>query len=316
MVLHSRLATVQQGEHYTRFNKRNPSTQITNDTNTTHLSNPATTKSAWCCPSERQPTPPLLHRRFHCLQTHPSGEIEIRIQQISSNGRRSQQGNRSNRTPYMVGLSVPLHNPTFNSPTIGALHTLQQKETRKHQPNPDYSRYKFSDNKVSVVLFFSVSANAFVPSAPISLTTDTPEWRDSKTIPMSDAGNTQSQQSPQSHSIHGGIERGSPQSTLNSPTSGALHTLQQKETRKHQSTNETKTTHNTNSATTKSAWCGPSERHPTPSLLRRRVYCLQTHPSGEIQTRFQQNSSNGRRCQRNKRTRYMVVLIVVLHNRL
>jgi hypothetical protein len=94
-------------------------------------------------------------------------------------------------------------------------------------------------------------------------------------------GNAANRQSQQSHSIHGGMDRGSPQSTLNSPTSGAFHTLQQKETRKHQSTNETKTAHISNSATMKSAWCCPSERHPTPSLLLRRFYSLETHPSGE-----------------------------------
>jgi hypothetical protein len=101
---------------------------------------------------------------------------------------------------------------------------------------------------------------------------------------MGDAANRQSQQSPQSHSIHGG----SPQSTLNSPTTGALHTLQQNKTRKHKSPTETKTTHLSNVATTKSAWCCPSERHPTPSLLHCQFDCLQTHPSGEIQVRIQQ----------------------------
>jgi hypothetical protein len=179
-------------ESYTHFNKRTPETQITNETKTTHLANPATMKSAWCCPSERHPTPSLLLRGFHCLQRH----------------------------------------------------------TRVER-----SKYEFS-----------------------------------KTVPMGDAANRQSQQA---HLIHGGIDRGSPQSTLNSPTSGALHTLQQRETRKHQTTNETKTTHFSNSATTKSAWCCPSARHPAPSLPRRRFDCLQTHPSGEIQIRIQQNSSMG-----------------------
>jgi hypothetical protein len=82
--------------------------------------------------------------------------------------------------------------------------------------------------------------------------------------------------------------------TLNSPTSGALHTLQQKETRKHQSTNETKTTHNTNPATTKSAWCCSSERQPTPSFPLSQLHCLQTHPSEERSKNTNSaNSSNG-----------------------
>jgi hypothetical protein len=120
----------------------------------------------------------------------------------------------------------------------------------------------------------------------------------SKTVPMGDAANRQSQQSQQAHSIHGGIDRGS-LSIIHFEQSNqwsVTHTST-KETRKHQSTNETNTTHISNSATTKSAWCCPSERHPTPSLLHRRVYSLQTHPSGEIQIRIQQTSSNGRRCQ-------------------
>jgi hypothetical protein len=117
------------------------------------------------------------------------------------------------------------------------------------------------------------------------------------TVPMGDAANRQSQQqSQQAHSIYGSIDRASPQSTLNSPTS-VTHTST-KETRKHKITNETKTTHVAIPPTMKSAWCCPSERHPTPSLLYRRFYSLyMIHPSGEIQIRIQKNSSNGRRCQ-------------------
>jgi hypothetical protein len=153
-------------ERYIHFNKKKPETPNTNQTKTTHISNPATTKSARCCPSESQPTPSLLLRRFDCLQTHPSGEIQMRIQQNNSNVRRCQHA----------------------------------------------------------------------AIATIAL----------------DTGRT---------------DRGSPQSTWNSPTSGVLQTVQQKENRKR--TNETKTTHIPNSATTKSAWCCPSARHPTPSLLHR-----------------------------------------------
>jgi hypothetical protein len=117
-----------------------------------------------------------------------------------------------------------------------------------------------------------------------------------KTIPMGDTANRQSQQSQQSHSIHGGMDSASPQSTLSSPTSGVTHTSS-KETHKHKITKETKTTHDTNPATMKSAWCCPSQHHPTPSLLHRRFHFLQTHPSREIQIRIQQNNSNGRHCQ-------------------
>jgi hypothetical protein len=123
---------------------------------------------------------------------------------------------------------------TLNSPTSGAFHTLHQKKPRNTTPerNQDYSQYKFSDNEVSVVLYFRASSNTFAPSSPIPLSADTPErfkHEFSKTIPMGDTANRQ--QSQQSHSLQAGMDRGSPQFTLNSPTSGALHTLQQKETR-------------------------------------------------------------------------------------
>jgi hypothetical protein len=101
---------------------------------------------------------------------------------------------------------------------------------------------------------------------------------------MGDAGGKVITKSPQSHSIHGIIDRGSSQPTSNSPTSGALYTLQQKENQQHNSpTKPRSTTHNPNpnSATTTSAWCCSSERHPTPSLLLDQFHCLQTHPSGE-----------------------------------
>jgi hypothetical protein len=122
------------------------------------------------------------------------------------------------------------------------------------------------------------------------------EYEFSKTIPMGDAANRLPQQSQQAHSMHGSIDRASSQSDFQQSTSGALHTLQQNKL-EIPITNETKTTNRTNSPTTRSAWCCPSERHTTPSLLLRGCYSLPTHQSGEIQIRIQQNSSNGRRCQ-------------------
>jgi hypothetical protein len=120
----------------------------------------------------------------------------------------------------------------------------------------------------------------------------------SKTVPMGDAANRQSQQSQQVHSIYRDIDRASPQSTMNSPTSGAFVThTSTKRNPEIPITNEIKVAHLSNPATMKSAWCCPSERQPTPSLLLRRFYSLQTHPSGEFQIRIQQTSSNARRCQ-------------------
>jgi hypothetical protein len=93
------------------------------------------------------------------------------------------RNNRNKRTRYMVVLIVPLHKRTLNSPTSGALHTLHQKKpiNTNHQRNQDYSPCKSSDNEVSVVLSFRALPNAFAPSAPIPLSTDTPEWRDPNT---------------------------------------------------------------------------------------------------------------------------------------
>jgi hypothetical protein len=137
----------------------------------------------------------------------------------------------------MVVWIVPLHN--ILSPVQPVEHythfNKRNPQTLNHQRNQDYSHLKFSDNEVSAVLSFRVSPNAFAPSAPIRLSADTPEWRDpntnsAKTIPMGDTANRQSQQPQQSHSIHGGMDRGSPQSTLNSPTNTST-----KQTQKHHS---------------------------------------------------------------------------------
>jgi hypothetical protein len=166
--------------------------------------------------------------------------------------------------------------PTLYSPTSGAVHTLQQKKpgNTNHQRNQDYSHFKFSNNEVTVVLFFSVSPNAFAPSSPILLPTDTPEWRDPNTnsanqfqratLPTGNHNNRTRYMVVLIVPLHN--------RTLNSPTSVVSV---KNETR--QITNQTKNTHIPNSTTTKSAWCCPSERSPTPSLLHRRFYCLQRH---------------------------------------
>jgi hypothetical protein len=119
---------------------------------------------------------------------------------------------------------------------------FNKRNTRNtnHQRNQNYSQLNSSDNEVSEVLPFRASPNAFAPSAPITMSTDTPECRDpntnsAKNIAMDCAVGKVITSSPQSHSIHGSIDRASPQSTLNSPTSGALHALQTKGTQKHQS---------------------------------------------------------------------------------
>jgi hypothetical protein len=83
----------------------------------------------------------------------------------------------------------------------------------------------------------------------------------------------------QAHSTYDSIDLRYSYWSLNSLASGAppLHTLQQEKP----SNKAHATTHFPISATTKSTWCSPSERHPTPLLLHRRFHCLQTSPSGE-----------------------------------
>jgi hypothetical protein len=178
------------------------------------------------------------------------------------------------------------------------------------------------------VLSFRASPNAFAPSAPISLPISTPSGGGKKNT---NSGTTVQIGGTASKVIttsaldkFGSVDRASPQSTCNSPPSGALHTQFNKRKPPTQITSETKTTHLANSATTKSAWCCPSERRPTPSFLLRRFHSLQTHPtpSDGFQIRIQQTSSNELRCRqgnhsdRSKHTRYMTVLNVVLHTRL
>jgi hypothetical protein len=173
-------------ERYIHFNKKKPETPNTNQTKTTHISNPATTKSAWCCSSECHPTPSLLLRRHNCLQTHPSEE-----RSKNTNSANSSNGDAANRQSQQSQLAHSLHGgidrgspqSTLNCSTSGAFHTLQQMEPRNtnHQRNQDYSHRKFSVNGVSVVLSFRALANAFVPAAPIPLTADKPEWRDPNT---------------------------------------------------------------------------------------------------------------------------------------
>jgi hypothetical protein len=145
------------------------------------------------------------------------------------------------------------------------------------------------------VLSLRAPTSAFAPSAPIPLPTDTPEWRDPNTNSATQfqwatlpTGYRNSRNKRTRYMVVLIVPL---QSTLKSPTSRALHTLQTKETQKHKITNETKNTHPPNPATTNSAWCCPSARHPAPSLLLRRFDCLQTHQSGEYVRRGKSRSN-------------------------
>jgi hypothetical protein len=103
---------------------------------------------------------------------------------VNRNSQQAQQAQQSQQSHSIQG-SIDRASPqsTFSSPTDGALHTLQQKNTRNknHQRNQDHSPPKSSDNEVSVMFSFSASPSAFAPSSPIPLSTDTPEWRDPNT---------------------------------------------------------------------------------------------------------------------------------------
>jgi hypothetical protein len=128
---------------------------------------------------------------------------------------------------------------TLNSPTSGALHTLHEKETRNtnHQRNQDYSPDKSSDNEVSVVLSFRASPNAFAPASLIPLSADTPEWGDPNTnsaiqsqwatLPTGNRNNRNNRNNRTRYMVVLIVVLHTP--TLNSPTSGVLHTLQQQQ---------------------------------------------------------------------------------------
>jgi hypothetical protein len=216
-------------------------------------------------------------------------------------------GNDANRHPqqaqqaHSIHGGIPRASPqsTLNRPVQRYTHfNKRNPEIQNHQRNQHYSHPKSSDNEVSVVLSFRAPPNAFVPSRPNPLPTDTPKWRDPNTnsanqfqwatLPTGNR-NTRTQ-----YMVAWIVVLHNPLSTVQSVERYTHFIHRNPET---PLPNETKTTHSTNSATTKSAWCCPSERQPTPSLLLRRFDCLQTHPSGEVQIRIQQTNSNGRHCQ-------------------
>jgi hypothetical protein len=266
----STLNSPTSGALHTQLNKKKHTKLITNQTKNTYNPNPATTKSALFCPSERHPMPSLLLHRFDCLQTHPSGETQIEIQRPSSNRRRCRKGNHNNHPlDTLVVLIVAFHNRL-------------------------YSLRKFSDNEVSVVLSFSASPNVFAPSAPIRLSADTHPSGEIQLPIQQHSTNGAALSRQGNHSNHTRYIQ-----VLIALLQDRLSTVQpveccthvNKRNQNHKSTNETKNTHRTIPGSTKSAWCCPSERHPTPSLLLHRLHCLQTHPSGEIQMRIQQNQS-------------------------
>jgi hypothetical protein len=227
----------------------------------------------------------------------------------------------------MVLVIVLLHIRPSNGSASGAvLHALQQKESRNtnHQPNQDYSPPKISDNEDSVVLSFSASPNAFAPSAPILLPTDTPERRDpntnlakqSKRAAMSPR---QTQQSQQSHPIYMAVLIALlHKSTLDSPANGALHTLQQQESRntKHQRNQDyspNTPSHNEVSVVF-SIRASPNAFVPSSPIPLSTDTPKWRDPNTNSAEQFQWATLPTRN--RNNRTRYMVVLIVLLHTRL
>jgi hypothetical protein len=149
-----------------------------------------------------------------------------------------------------------------------------------------------------VLLSFRASPSAFAPASPIRLTTDTPEWRDP---------NTNSANQVQWATLPTGNRNKRTQyiaalivclSTIHfEQTSGAVPTLQQKKPRnsnhqRNQDFSLSKFSDNEVSAVF-SFRTSPSAFTPSaPILLSKK-----THPSGEIQRRIQQNTSNGRSCQ-------------------
>jgi hypothetical protein len=135
-----------------------------------------------------------------------------------------------------------------------------------------------------VVFSFRASPNAFAPSAWILFPTDTPEWRDSNTTSAKQFrwATLSARQSQQSHSIHGSMDRGLPQSTSNGPTSGMFHTLPQKKTsntnhERNQDYSRNKSSDNEVSVV-KFIRASPNTVAPSAPI----ILSTKTHPSGEI----------------------------------
>jgi hypothetical protein len=112
---------------------------------------------------------------------------------------------------------------------------------------------------------------------------------------MGDAANRLSQQA---HSIHGGMDRGSPQSTLRTvlPVQRSTHFNK----RNPQSLNHQPNQHysqykfsDNEVSVVLSFRASPNAFAPSAPIS----LPTKTHPSGEIQIGIQQTSSNGRRCQ-------------------
>jgi hypothetical protein len=197
-------------------------------------------------------------------------------------------------------------------------------ETEIHQRNQDYSPPKSSDNEVSVVLSFRASPSAFAPSSPNPFTTDTPEWRDpntiSKTVPMGDAVNMQSQQA-HSHMGRGVLIVPLSQSDFEQSNQWSATHTSTKETRNtsHQrnqdysqckfSDNEVSVVLSFRASPSAFAPSAPN-RLPTDTPERRDP---NTNSAKQLQWTLPTGNRHNRH-NRNNRTRFMVVLIVPLHN--
>jgi hypothetical protein len=203
--------------------QKKPETPIPNETKNTHQTNSATTKSACCCPSARHPTPSLVRRRFDCLQTHPRGEIQTRIQQTIPMGDTANRQSQQPQQPHSIhgGMDRASLQSILNSPTSRALRTLQQKKptNTKSPTKPRLLTFEIQRQRSQRgVALQSVTQLLRSFCVDIIDYTDTQHTRVerskyefSKTIPMGDTANRQSQQPQQPHSIHGGMDRASPQ---------------------------------------------------------------------------------------------------------
>jgi hypothetical protein len=180
-----------------------------------------------------------------------------------------QQGNRTlttiARSIHLVVLIMLFH--TCSIPISGAFVAHRQfnkrnPETQSTNDTQEYARNKSSVNEVSVVLSFRASPNAFAPSAPTTLPTDTAqversEYEFSKTVPVGDAclvGEVITANAEIALDIwRSSLDRATPHSICNSPPSGGGCAHCNKRDPETPNPNEIKTTYNTNTATTKSA---------------------------------------------------------------
>jgi hypothetical protein len=181
VVLHNSLGTVQPVECFNKRNTRNTNHQRNQDYSLPKFSDSevSVVLSFSASPTALAPSSPISLPTDIPRVERSNQEFSKTVQMGSAANRQSQHSSPS----YSIHSRIERASPqsTFNSPASDVTHLLQQIQTKNTNHQEDYSPAKSSDNEVSVVLSIRASPNAFAPSSPIPLSTDTPKWRDPNT---------------------------------------------------------------------------------------------------------------------------------------